>query len=107
MSKVNPGGWRLLIKIPDATEKIGSIFVPETSKDVYKMASQIGRVVALGPDAYKGDRFSGVPWCAEGDAVLIPKFVGTRFKIDGVEHRIINDDEVLGVVSDVEAITGV
>jgi co-chaperonin GroES (HSP10) len=39
-----------------------------------------------------------VPWCKEGQWVCIGRYSGSRFKIDGGEVRIINDDEVIATI---------
>jgi hypothetical protein len=38
------------------------------------------------------------PWCEEGQWVCIGRYSGSRFKIDGGEVRIINDDEVIATI---------
>ena len=38
------------------------------------------------------------PWCQEGQWVCIGRYAGSRFKIDGGEVRIINDDEVIATI---------
>ena len=40
------------------------------------------------------------PWCKEKDWILFSRYAGSRFKIDGGELRILNDDEVLAVIDD-------
>ena len=50
----------------------------------------------FGPMATK--RKYGEPWCKEGDWVCIGRYSGSRFKIDGGEVRIINDDEVIATI---------
>ena len=41
-----------------------------------------------------------MPWCKDGDFVLIGAYKGVRFKIFGKEFRLINDDTVKAVVDD-------
>jgi co-chaperonin GroES (HSP10) len=65
--------------------------------------------MAVGPLAYKDRNKFGnpddpseewKPWCKEKDWVIFGKYAGSRFKIDGGELRLLNDDEILAVVED-------
>jgi len=102
----NPTGWRLLVlpyKGKGVTE--GGIVLPDSVVDREALATVISYVLKLGPLAYKDSgKFSGVPWCQAKDWVLIGRYAGARFKIDGGEIRILNDDEVIAVVQDPEDI---
>ena len=48
---------------------------------------------------------SATIWCKKGDWVLTGKYVGLKFKYEGEEYSIINDDEVVAIVPDPEKIT--
>jgi chaperonin GroES len=66
----------------------------------------MGEVLALGETAYGDEeKFPGGPWCQVGDTVLMREYSGTRFKIDGVEYRLINDDTIEAVVTRPELVT--
>lgn len=97
-----PTGYRLLISIPEMEDKTkGGIYMPEKLKEMEQTASIIGFVVKAGPDCYADtSRFPDGPWCKEGDFVIFRSYSGTRFRIDGKEFRIINDDTVEAVVDD-------
>ena len=96
-----PTGWRILIlpyTIPK--EKNGIIYADETIERS-NLATNTGYVVSLGPDAYKDEnKFPDGPWCKKGDWVLFGRYAGSRFKIQGAEPRLLNDDEVLAVITD-------
>jgi co-chaperonin GroES (HSP10) len=97
-----PSGYRLLIAIPEVSEKTeGGVFVPDQLKKAEETASIVGFVVKAGPEAY-GDtnKFPNGPWCNEGDFVIFRSYSGTRFKVLGKEFRLINDDTVEAVVED-------
>jgi co-chaperonin GroES (HSP10) len=65
-------------------------------------------VVKVGPDAYKDSaKFPGGPWCKPGDFVMTRTYTGTRFKMYGKEMRLINDDQIEGVVQDPRGISHV
>lgn len=97
-----PTGYRLLIALPEISEKTeGGVFMPDGLKKDESTASIIGFVLKAGPDAYSdASRFPGGAWCKEGDFVIFRSYSGTRFKIQGKEFRLINDDTVEAVVDD-------
>ena len=97
-----PSGYRLLIAIPEVSEKTeGGVFMPDQLKKAEETASIIGFVVKAGPEAYSdANKFPSGPWCKEGDFVIFRSYSGTRFKVLGKEFRLINDDTVEAVVED-------
>ena len=97
-----PSGYRLLIAIPEVSEKTeGGVFMPDQLKKAEETASIIGFVVKMGPEAYTDtNKFPSGPWCKEGDFVIFRSYSGTRFKVLGKEFRLINDDTVEAVVED-------
>ena len=103
----DPSGYRLLIAIPQATERTeGGIYKPIDAMKTEQLSSVVGFVVKVGPDAYGDEkRFPSGPWCKEGDFVLFRAFTGTRIMVHGREFRMINDDSVEGIVQDPRGIT--
>lgn len=96
-----PAGYRLLIALPSQEEKIGSIIIPDKTRDREQTASIVGCVLKMGADAYLDqDKYPTGPWCQIGDWVVFRAYSGTRILIDGQEFRLINDDTVEGVVDD-------
>ena len=97
-----PQGYRLLIGMPEVEEKtVGGIYKTDHAMETESVASIVGFVIKVGPDAYKDEkRFPSGPWCKEGDFILFRAFQGTRIKIHGKEFRLINDDGVEAVVDD-------
>lgn len=91
-----PTGYRILISVAEVEERTkGGIIKPDSLKTKEETASIVGRVIKMGPDCYSDpDRFPSGPYCKEGDLVMIRAYAGTRFKIDGKEYRIINDDTI-------------
>ena len=62
-------------------------------------------VLKMGPECYKNEeRFPNGPWCKKNDWVIFAKYAGSRLNIEGGELRLLNDDEILGVVDDPESI---
>jgi co-chaperonin GroES (HSP10) len=97
-----PSGYRLLIAIPEVSEKTeGGVYMPDQLKKAEETATIIGFVVKVGPEAYADEsKFPNGPWCREGDFVIFRSYSGTRFKVQGQEFRLINDDTVEAVVED-------
>jgi co-chaperonin GroES (HSP10) len=101
-----PSGYHILVAIPEIEEKYESgLIKADTTKHYEEVLSTVFFVVKLGPDAYKGERFTSGPWCKEGDFILARPNSGTRLKIHGREFRLINDDSVEGVVDDPRGIS--
>jgi chaperonin GroES len=101
----NPTGWRLVVLPYRGKGKTeGGVYLPDQVVEEYQVATQVGYVLKVGPLAYKDpEKFNG-PWCEEKDWVMFARYAGSRFKIDGGEVRILNDDEVLATISDPEDI---
>ena len=99
-----PTGWRILVLPYKRKEKTkGGIILTDQSLEESQVASSIGLVLKVGPDAYKDkDRFPNGPWCKEKDFVVFSKYAGSRIKIEDGEVRLMNDDEILAVVNDPE-----
>jgi len=97
-----PTGWRVLVMpYQTAQQTKGGLYIPEEVRDRESVATVVAYVLRVGPLAYKdSDKFGpdSEPWCKQGDWVCIGRYSGSRFKIDGGEVRIINDDEVIATV---------
>ena len=101
-----PTGWRLLILPYRGKGKTeGGILLPDAVIDRESLATVCGFVLKLGPLAYEDkEKFPGGAWCQEKDWVIFGRYAGSRFKIDGGEVRILNDDEIIAVIQDPEDI---
>ena len=97
-----PKGWKILITLPEVQDATrGGVLLPDALKDREGIASIIGFVVSMGPDAYADEKkFPHGPYCKVGDFVIFRSYAGTRFKVDKQEFRLINDDTVEAVVDD-------
>ena len=97
-----PTGWRVLVMPYQGKAKTASgLYIPDEIRERESVATVVAYVMKLGPLAYKDpDKFGseGEPWCKEGQWVCIGRYSGSRFKIDGGEVRIINDDEVIATL---------
>jgi|TARA_R100000781_G_scaffold18611_6_gene14454 co-chaperonin GroES (HSP10) len=98
-----PTGWRLLVMpyMGKATTD-GGIHIPDAVRDREALATVVAYVLKVGKLAYQDSSKFGEEndrnWCNEGDWVCIGRYAGARFKIDGGEVRIINDDEVIATI---------
>lgn len=97
-----PKGYKLLIALPEIEETTeGGIIKSAESQHQESIATVVGWVMSMGPDAYVNyARFPNGPYCQVGDWVVFRAFSGTRIKIHGREFRLINDDTVEAVVED-------
>lgn len=94
-SGVVPVNHRLVVFPILSKEKEGGIFIPDTVRDREAMRQIKARVVAMGPACDFEN--SGV----DGALVLISKYAGYLFRgKDGKEYRLINDDDVVGLMPD-------
>ena len=97
-----PTGWRMLI-LPyrgKATSE-GGIHIPDKVLEDGQIQTVVGYVLKQGPLAYRDkEKFPDGPWCKEKDWVIFARYAGSRFRIDGGEVRILNDDEILATISD-------
>ena len=97
-----PVGYRLLVipYYPPAKTK-GGIYVPDATRDREAFATVAAYVVKVGPDAYKDEnKFPTGPWAGEKSWVLMGRYAGNRFKVDGLEVRLINDDNIIATILD-------
>lgn len=101
-----PTGWRLLI-LPYRGKGVteGGIVLPGKVVDDGQLQTVVGYVLKVGDLAYKDKaKFPDGPWCEQGEWVIFARYAGSRFRIDGGEVRILNDDEILARIADPEDI---
>lgn len=97
-----PTGWRILVMpYQGRAQTTGGVFVPDEVRERESVATTVAYVLKVGPLAYQDKNKFGeemTPWCEAGQWVCIGRYSGSRFKIDGGEVRIINDDEVIATI---------
>ncbi|OPX36899.1 MAG: co-chaperone GroES [Desulfobacteraceae bacterium 4484_190.2] len=93
--KIRPLNDRVLVLRIDEEEKTsGGIIIPDTAKE----KPQEGKVVAAGPGKLN-ENGKRIPLeVKKDDRVLFGKYAGTEIKIDGVEHIIMREDDILGIM---------
>jgi chaperonin GroES len=94
-SKVRPLHNRLIVKrIEEEAKTAGGIIIPDTAKE----KPMEGRVIAAGPGR-RDDKGNLVAMeTKKGDRVLFGKYSGNEVNLDGTEHVIISEDDVLAVL---------
>jgi chaperonin GroES len=101
-----PTGWRILI-LPFQPKKVtkGGVHIADTAAERQHLATVCGLVLEMGPDCYSDKkRYPDGPWCKKGEWVIFARYAGSRFKIEGGEVRILNEDEILATIQDPEQI---
>ncbi len=93
--KIRPLNDRVMVlRTEQEAKTTGGIIIPDTAKE----KPQEGKVVAVGPGKVndKGER---LPLEVKAnDRVLFGKYSGTEIKVDGVEHLIMREDDILAIV---------
>jgi chaperonin GroES len=94
-TKIRPLQDRVLIKRVQEEQKTkGGIIIPDTAKE----KPIEGEVVAVGNGKVQEDGTVRKLDIKAGDRVLFGKFAGTEIKLDGDEHLIVREDDIMGVV---------
>jgi chaperonin GroES len=92
---IRPLHDRILVKRVAEEEKTkGGIIIPDTAKE----KPIEGKVVAVGNGKILEDGTVRALEVKKGDRILFGKYSGTEIKIEGEEHLILREDEVLGVI---------
>ena len=103
-----PVGYRVLVALPQVEETYGDtgLVKSTTTKNQEHIMSIIGLVLDMGDQSYSDkDRFPTGAWCKAGDYVMFRMNTGTRFRVGGVEYRLMNDDSIEAIVADPHGIT--
>ena len=93
--KVRPLSDRVLVvRIGEKETTDGGIIIPDTAKE----KPQEGKVIAVGPGKWD-ENGKRIPLEVKKDSrVLFDKYAGNEITIDGVEHLIMREDDVLGIM---------
>lgn len=93
--KIRPLQDRILVKrVEEEETTAGGIIIPDTAKE----KPMEGRVVAVGRGKLSEDGKLMPLDLKKGDRILFSKYAGTEVKIEGEEHLIMREDDVLGVI---------
>ena len=93
--KVRPLHDRLLVeRVEEEAQTKGGILIPDTAKE----KPQQGKVIAAGTGKVLEDGKVRPLAVAAGDRVLFTKYAGSEFQLDGEQHLIIREDDVLAIL---------
>ncbi len=93
--KIRPLHDRLIVKRLEEEERTkGGIIIPDTAKE----KPIEGKVIAAGEGKIKKDGKKIPMEVKKGDRVLFAKYAGTEVKIDGEEHLMMKEDDVLAII---------
>ena len=93
--KIRPLHDRIVVQRLQEQEKTaGGLYIPDTAKEKPIEA----KVIAVGTGKVMDDGTIRKPEVKVGDKVLFSKYSGTEVKIDGEEHLIMREDDLLAVV---------
>jgi chaperonin GroES len=93
---VKPLSDRVLVKRVEPEQQVkGGIIIPDTAKE----KPLEGKVIAVGAGRLDDNGKRVALEVKAGDRVLIGKYIGSEVKIDDVEHVIVREDEILGIIS--------
>lgn len=84
----------ILKRIEEEEKTVGGIIIPDTAKE----KPQEGKVVAVGKGKILNNGKVSAPAVKEGDRVLFSKYAGTDVKINGEEHLIMRESDILAVI---------
>ena len=104
--QVIPIGKKVLVKpVERKTQSKGGIYLSEKTQETIQMTTVVGLVVKMGDLCYQDKtKFPTGPWCKEGQFIVYGRYAGARFKTKYGEHRILNDDEIIGTINKPEDI---
>jgi len=95
--KVKPLNDRVLVKRTEEVQVTkGGIYIPDTAKE----KPIEGKVVAVGPGKMSDAGNRMALQVKAGDRVLFGKYAGTEIKIEGEEHLMMREEDILAVISD-------
>lgn len=94
--KIKPIGDRLLVKRLEEDQKTkGGIIIPDTAKE----KPIEGKVTAVGDGKVEDGKRIAMT-VKKGDKIIYSKYAGTEVKIEGEEHLIMREEDVLGIIED-------
>ena len=92
--KIKPLHDRVIVKRLAEEEKTkGGIIIPDSAKE----APAEGKVIAVGPGKREDGKLAPLDVKA-GDRIIFSKYAGTEVKIEGEEHLIMREEDILGII---------
>ena len=93
--RIRPLKDRVLVVRIEEKETTGGIIIPDTAKE----KPQEGKAIAVGPGK-RDENGKQIPLeVKKADRVLFGKYAGNEIKVDGVEHLIMSENDILGIIT--------
>ena len=94
-SKFRPLHDRVVVRRVESEDKTkGGIIIPDTAKE----KPQQGKIIAAGKGKVNDDGKLTPLDVKVGDRILFGKYSGSEIKLDGEEHLIMREEDILGVI---------
>ncbi len=94
--KIRPLNDRVLVlRLEQEAKTKGGIIIPDTAKE----KPQEGKIIAVGPGKVDDNGNRIALEVKENDRVLFGKYSGSEINIDGVEHLIMREDDILAIIA--------
>jgi len=95
--KVRPLSDKVLVQRLEAENKTaGGIILPDTAKEKPKQ----GKIIAVGKGKIMDDGKLKPMQVKKGDKILFTSYAGTEIKIDGKEHLIMDESDIMAIIED-------
>ena len=92
---LKPLNDRVLVKRLESEEKTaGGLYIPDTAKE----KPSKGEVIAVGPGKAADDGKPIAMTVKVGNQVLFNKYAGTEVKLDGVDHLVMREDDIIAII---------
>ncbi len=96
-TKLKPLADRVLIEpIEESSQTAGGIYIPDSARE----KPMRGRIVAVGEGKVLENGQRQPLSVKEGNVVLFSKYGGNEIKLDGVEYKIMDESQILGIIED-------
>ena len=93
--KLEPLNDRVLVKRLESEDKTaGGLYIPDTAKE----KPSKGQVVAVGPGKLADNGSRVAMAVKKGDEVLFNKYAGTEVKLDGIDHLVMREEDILAII---------
>ena len=93
--KLKPLNDRVLVKRLESEDKTaGGLYIPDTAKE----KPSKGEVIAVGPGKVGDDGKRVALAVKKGDQVLFNKYAGTEVKLDGEDHLVMREEDILAII---------
>ena len=95
-----PTGYRVLVLPYSGPKKTkGGVILSDQTAETIQMTTVCGLVLKMGNLCYRDkEKFPLGPWCKLHEWIIFSRYAGSRFKIEGGEVRVLNDDEVISTI---------